>query len=46
MTITAAALATLIPSWRKIIASTIVRTVLDLSIGTTLLMSPSCSARK
>ena len=33
-------------SCRKMTASRIVRTVLDLSTGTTLLISPICSARK
>ena len=33
-------------SWRKMTASRMVSTVLDLSTGTTLLMSPICSAWK
>ena len=36
----------LTPSCRKMAASRIVSTVLDLSMGTTLLTSPSWSARK
>ena len=46
ITTTAAALSREIPSPKKISASRIVRTVLDLSMGTTLLISPICSARK
>lgn len=36
----------LIPSFKNIEARIIVKTILDLSIGTTLLMSPSCRALK